>query len=118
VAADLTRAAGYYLTAARTGHEDSREMLRSLLALHPKEMAAITADWKTEEWAVIGKPAHVKAAQANVRAEPELGSQIVTQLDAGDKILDLGRNGRWVHAALPDRGITAWIHDSLVESGE
>jgi TPR repeat protein len=112
---DVPRAANHYLQAARMGHEEAKSMLRALLEREPKALADLTAAWTDAEWQLISSPASIKVDRANVRSAPSLQAEILTRLVLGDQVLQLGREGRWVHIVIPDPLMSAWVHESLLE---
>jgi hypothetical protein len=112
---DVPRAANHYLQAARLGHEEAKAMLRTLLEREPDALAQVTTDWRDAEWQLISSPASIKVDRANVRKRPSLKAEILTRLVLGDEVLQLGREGRWVHIAIPNRLVSAWVHESLLE---
>lgn len=112
---DVPRAANHYLQAARLGHQEAKAMLRTLLEREPEALAEVTADWNDAEWQLISSPASIKVDRANVRKRPSLKAEILTRLVLGDEVLQLGRQGRWVHIAIPNRLVSAWVHESLLE---
>ena len=52
--------------------------------------------------------------KGNVRLEPGLQSEVLFQLDAGDKVLVLGRRGHWLHVRTLDNR-TGWMHFNLLD---
>jgi TPR repeat protein len=112
---DIPKAADHYLHAARLGHEEAKAMLRALLEREPQALAEVTAGWGDAEWQLISSPASIKVDRANVRKRPSLKAEVLTRLVLGDQVLQLGREGRWVHIAIPNRLVSAWVHESLLE---
>ncbi len=51
----------------------------------------------------------VSAPVANVRAEPSGGAGLVTQLSAGEQVVEIEREGAWLQVRLPDERL-AWMH--------
>lgn len=113
--ADLVKAVGHYLDAVRMGHGDARHMLQNLLRHEPGKVSAIAADWDRQLWQLIGEPRRIRVDRANVRKGPGTDTRVVTRLDHGASLFELGREGRWVHVAIPDKTVSAWVYDSLVE---
>lgn len=53
--------------------------------------------------------------KGNVRLEPGMQSEVLFQLDTGDKVFVLGRRGNWLHIRTADNR-TGWMHFDLLES--
>ena len=51
----------------------------------------------------------VSVPVANVRAEPRGGAELVTQLSAGEQVVEVEREGAWLQVRLPDERL-AWMH--------
>lgn len=112
---DLARGVAHYLDAAQSGHADAKLMLRSLLQREGRAVSAIVAEWDWQQWQLIGLPSRIKVDRANVRKGPSTETPVVTKLVMGDTLFELGREGRWVHVSIPDKVMSAWVFDSLVE---
>jgi hypothetical protein len=53
----------------------------------------------------------------NVRAGPGTDSGVVMQVSRNQRVVEIGRQGDWVHVEITGAGgATGWIHDSLVAS--
>ena len=53
--------------------------------------------------------------QVNVRAGPGTDSGVVMQVSRNQRLVEIGRQGDWVHVEITGAGgATGWVHDSLV----
>ena len=53
--------------------------------------------------------------QVNVRAGPGTDSGVVMQVSRNRRLVEIGRQGDWVHVEITGAGgATGWVHDSLV----
>lgn len=64
-----------------------------------------------------GETLYVKGSNVNIRAGPSTVSAVVTKLNNGHKLTEIGREGRWINITVsPAGGATGWIRDDLVSS--
>jgi hypothetical protein len=55
--------------------------------------------------------------RVNVRSGPGTNSGVVMQVSRNQRVVEIGRQGDWVHVEITGAGgATGWIHDSLVAS--
>lgn len=113
---DLPEAAHYFLQAAEQGHEDARMMLAHMVLENSATMTEVISQWQTRQWALVGKPIVVRVKRANLRSEPSLEGPISLVLEQDTRLIQLAEHQRWLQVILPERGITAWIYDSLVRT--
>lgn len=57
----------------------------------------------------------VRSYSSNFRSGPDTDYGVVTQGDRGDVVMELERDGEWLHVAYNRDGSTAWAHESLVD---
>ena len=120
---DMDKAIDYYLLAAEAGHEDARQILRSMLARDDKYMRKRKQDIISTYGNLLGDLYRIKVERANLRATPSLEGAIVTRLLQGDIVIELGNKDKWSHVAITTasqggEGEVAWIYSSLLESIE
>lgn len=116
VSKDSDKAIDYFLTSARSGHEDAILILRSMLirddvAIRDRRLSVIN-----EDGSLFGEMLQVKARLVNVREDANLEAGIVTRLQQGQRVLSLDRQGEWSQVALLENGQLAWIYSSLLET--
>ena len=57
----------------------------------------------------------VTGSDVNVRAGPGLDQSVTRQVDGGQRLIEIEREGDWVHAEIVGpEGARGWVHDSLV----
>lgn len=112
---DLPLAVEHYLQAAHAGHEDAQSMLAHLIQDEARKMKPIIAEWGTKEWLLLGKTIRINVKRANARTQPTLSSRVLTVLEEGTELVQIGKEQRWRQAALPEKGVIVWVHDSLIE---
>jgi SH3-like domain-containing protein len=55
--------------------------------------------------------------RVNVRSGPDTESGVVMQVSRNQRVVEIGRQGDWVHVEITGAGgAIGWIHDSLLES--
>ncbi|MFV8833426.1 SH3 domain-containing protein [Aquisalimonas sp.] len=57
----------------------------------------------------------VQSYSSNFRSGPGTEHGVVTQGDRGDVVMELQREGEWLHVSYNRSGSTAWAHESLVD---
>ena len=65
--------------------------------------------------AATGDVLKVKAERANLRAGPSEKSEARGQLQTGDDVIELQRQGDWIGVRVGRTGEEGWIYSSLVE---
>jgi uncharacterized protein YraI len=59
----------------------------------------------------------VRGDRVNVRSGPGADRGVVMQVSRNQRVVEIGRQGDWVHVEIGGAGgTTGWIHDSLLES--
>jgi cytochrome c len=51
----------------------------------------------------------------NVRVSPTTSAAVVATIDAGERIIEVGKVGEWFQVNLPDRSTQGWIYAPLLE---
>lgn len=51
----------------------------------------------------------------NIRANPTTDSAVVAQINAGERMIEIAKEGDWLHVNLPDRSAQGWIYGPLIE---
>lgn len=112
---DAEKAVHYFMKAvAENDDEDARLMLQTMLGSRSKTRRALALGVLKENPGILGTPIVVTAERANVRAKATTKSNRVAGLVKGDQVIEFSREGDWVHIGIPEQGIVAWIHHSLV----
>jgi hypothetical protein len=55
--------------------------------------------------------------RVNVRSGPGTGRDVVMQVSRNQRLVEIARQGDWVHAEIAGTGARGWIHVSLVAEG-
>ena len=66
-------------------------------------------------FAASGELLEVNRNSANLRAEANTSAKVIGQLNQGDRVLEIVRDGQWVSIRAPQLGGYGWIHSSLVD---
>ena len=93
VAQDKAKAVRWYTEAAQQGYERAQFNLEKLLNETRKTVGVTTA---------------------NVREEPAISAQVAFQLNSGDLVHSLNKNGAWHQIYVSDIGEFGWIHQSTL----
>ncbi len=64
----------------------------------------------------FGEMLYVDAEVVNLRKGPGNGYSILVQVERGDELSEIGRQGGWVNVTAVDSGITGWIFGRLVSN--
>lgn len=105
-----------YLEAAHTGHEDARLILRSMFVPDDKLGRKHAPLLTSNDWALLGSPLQIKSRRANLRRDASLEATIITTLNQGQALVEVSRQNRWIQVIIVDKGISGWMHSSLVET--
>lgn len=65
--------------------------------------------------AAPGDLLEISRSNVNVRAGATTNSAVVATIDAGEKIIEIAKEGEWFRVNLPDRSAQGWIYGPLVE---
>ena len=57
---------------------------------------------------------YVQAEVVNLREGPGTGFSILAQVERGDELTEIARNGQWVNVTAKNSGTTGWIFGRLV----
>ena len=82
----------------------------------------VTLDQRTVTPVVIGTSSasnsgnslYVQAEVVNLREGPGTGFSILAQVERGDELTEIARNGQWVNVTAKNSGTTGWIFGRLV----
>ncbi len=94
----------------------------SVIALPQQEVATVIIDsdgtvQQGEAGSALnsGQPElTVDASLVNLRRGPGTSFDIVTQLQAGDKLFEFARDGNWINVETATNGYSGWIYNGLV----
>lgn len=95
----------------------------AVISLPQREVTSIRVDGdgtvvSGEGEVANGEPQLVVISEVvNVRKGPGTSFPIVTQVDAGDKLFEFARDGRWINVETEETGYSGWVYDSLVQQG-
>ena len=84
--------------------------LRSLLVA-----LALSVFLSANVWAFPGDIQEVKAERANLRANPSDKAEALGQVQRGDELIELQRQGDWLGIRVIRTGEEGWIHGNLVQ---
>ncbi len=116
---DAEKAVHYFMKAVEENDdEDARLMLQTMLGSKSRTRRALAMGVLKENPGILGAPIVVTAERANVRARPTTKSNRVAGLIKGDEIIEFSREDGWVNIGIPEKGLVAWIHESLVSTPE
>jgi uncharacterized protein YgiM (DUF1202 family) len=66
-------------------------------------------------WAAAGEALNVKGDIVNIRSGPSTEDPIILQVERGQTLFEIGREGEWIEVGIMGTGgKTGWIHSSLV----
>jgi len=114
----LADAIPYYLAAAHAGHEDARLILLSMFGPDDHRGHQLAPQLSSEDWAMLGNSLQIRSKRANLRRDATLEAAIIKTLKQGQKLVEVARQKRWLHVIDTDKGISGWMHDSLVEASQ
>jgi hypothetical protein len=89
----------------------SRTALRSM----PIAVALSVILLSTNAWAFPGDIQEVTAERANLRAGPSERTEALGQVERGDELIELQRQGDWLGIRVVRTGEEGWIHGNLVD---
>ena len=78
-------------------------------------LTGLLAVGSTTALAAPGDLYGVTAERANIRAEPSEGATVQRQIERGDQVLEVKREGDWYGVRVLRTGEEGWIHHDLVE---
>jgi Bacterial SH3 domain len=88
---------------------------RSLLRSVPVAVALSVILLSTDAWAFPGDIQEVTAERANLRAGPSERAEALGQVERGDELIELQRQGDWLGIRVIRTGEEGWIHSNLVQ---
>jgi hypothetical protein len=89
----------------------SRSVLRSVPVAVALSVILLSAD----AWAFPGDIQEVTAERANLRAGPSERAEALGQVERGDELIELQRQGDWLGIRVIRTGEEGWIHGNLVQ---
>ena len=89
-------------------------MLR-LRLLRGGALAGLLAAGSATALAAPGDLHRVTAERANIRAEPSEDATVQHQIERGDEVLEVKREGDWYGVRVLRTGEEGWIHHGLIE---
>jgi hypothetical protein len=89
----------------------SRSVLRSVPVAVALSVILLSAD----AWAFPGDVQEVTAERANLRAGPSERAEALGQVERGDELVELQRQGDWLGIRVIRTGEEGWIHGNLVQ---
>jgi TPR repeat protein len=110
---DPEQAIEWYLKAALGGHEDAREIIRMKLRGNEPAILDRIDELARQSW--IGEPVAVSRDKVNLRSEPSIDSAVVKQLDLGQSLIMVDRQGDWCRVIDPKDSSLAWIASWLIK---
>lgn len=113
---DPEKAVQWLLAAAHQGNDDAQAILREKLAAGAPEVQPLIPRLADEPW--VGQAASVGVETANVRAGPGTDTEIVAELQRGDRVLEIYRKADWVYILLHEPKRSAWIYAPLLDAPE
>jgi hypothetical protein len=113
---DPEQAVYWLLEAAHQGNDDAQTILREKLAAGAPEVQPLIPRLADEPW--VGETASIGVETANVRAGPSIDTEIVAELNRGDRVLEVYRKADWAYVLLHEPKRSAWIYAPLLSAPE
>ncbi|MCG6938488.1 MAG: hypothetical protein LJE83_10010 [Gammaproteobacteria bacterium] len=116
---DANKAIDYYLLALEQGHEDAITVLQSMILRNDRVIRPRMHSIVSQHADLFGVKRQVKAEKLNARNGATLEDKIVTQLQKGQTVLEINRQGKWSQVViLDDENIdqTVWVYNPMLEN--
>ena len=119
ISRDTNKAIDYYVLALEQGHEDAITVLQTMMLKNEREIRSRMHTIVSQHADSFGIKRQVKADRLNARNGASVEDGIVTQLQKGQTVLEIYRQGKWSQVVvLDDDNIdrTVWVYNPLLEN--
>ncbi|MDQ7075583.1 MAG: SH3 domain-containing protein [Gammaproteobacteria bacterium] len=110
---DYDVAVAYYARAARRGNEDAQAILRARLGQRDYPSRGRLKELLEEEGELFAGQVYTRRT-ANIRRRPAVHHKRIAKLRAGEVLVELSRQGKWVKVGIIGTQKIGWVYRKLL----